>query len=116
MSARLQRLQNQYEDFGMRRSVEAVLVVHEHGHPHILMIQIASAFFKLPGHYLKPGEDEVQGLSDLLDERLMPTEDAPESYGPSGEGREQVKGEWEVGDCLATWWRPSFETFMVSRS
>lgn len=40
VSARLQRLQNQYEDFGMRRTVEAVLVVHEHGHPHVLMIQI----------------------------------------------------------------------------
>ncbi|MCO5614009.1 hypothetical protein L7F22_068289 [Adiantum nelumboides] len=21
-------------------------------------------------------------------------------------------GEWEVGDCLAQWWRPAFETFM----
>jgi hypothetical protein len=33
-------LQNQYEDFGMRRTVESVLLVHEHGHPHVLMIQI----------------------------------------------------------------------------
>ncbi len=47
MAARLQRLQNNYEDLGMRRTVEAVLVVHEHGHPHVLMLQIANAFFKL---------------------------------------------------------------------
>lgn len=47
VAARLQRLQNNYEDFGMRRTVEAVLVVHEHGHPHVLMLQIANAFFKL---------------------------------------------------------------------
>jgi Nucleotide hydrolase len=47
VSARLQRLQNNYEDFGMRRTVEGVLVVHDHGHPHILMLQIANAFFKL---------------------------------------------------------------------
>ena len=47
VAARLQRLQNNYEDFGMRRTVEAVLVVHDHGHPHILMLQIANAFFKL---------------------------------------------------------------------
>lgn len=47
VAARLQRLQNNYEDFGMRRTVEGVLVVHEHGHPHVLMIQIANAFFKL---------------------------------------------------------------------
>jgi hypothetical protein len=31
----------------MRRTVEGILVVHDHGHPHILMIQIANAFFKL---------------------------------------------------------------------
>ncbi len=31
----------------MRRTVEGVLVVHDHGHPHILMLQIANAFFKL---------------------------------------------------------------------
>jgi hypothetical protein len=47
VAARLQRLQNNYEDWGMRRTVEGILVVHDHGHPHILMIQIANAFFKL---------------------------------------------------------------------
>ena len=47
VSARLQRLQNNYEDFGMRRTVEGVLLVHDHGHPHVLMLQIANAFFKL---------------------------------------------------------------------
>ena len=33
VAARLQRLQNNYEDFGMRRTVEGILLVHEHGHP-----------------------------------------------------------------------------------
>lgn len=112
VSARLQRLQNNYEDFGMRRTCEAVLLVWEHNHPHVLMVQIASAFFKLPGEYLRPGEDEVQGLMDRLDERLQPTDEEPSSYGPNGEGQGQAKGDWEVGDCLATWWRPGFETFM----
>ena len=23
-------------------------------------------------------------------------------------------GDWEVGDCLGTWWRPNYETYMVS--
>ena len=57
VSARLQRLQNNYEDFGMRRTVEGILVVHDHGHPHILMLQIANAFFKLyvfPAHRFRP--------------------------------------------------------------
>ena len=47
VAARLQRIQNNFEDFGMRRTVEGILVVHDHGHPHILMLQIANAFFKL---------------------------------------------------------------------
>jgi cleavage and polyadenylation specificity factor subunit 5 len=54
VSARLQRLQNNYEDFGMRRTVEGILVVHDHGHPHILMLQIANAFFKLYALLLSP--------------------------------------------------------------
>ena len=108
VSARLQRLQNNYEDFGMRRTVEGVLVVHDHGHPHILMLQIANAFFKLPGDYLKPGEDEVEGLKRRLDERLAPPSDSRQFNASHG-----VDNEWEIGDCLAQWWRPNFETFMV---
>jgi cleavage and polyadenylation specificity factor subunit 5 len=107
VSARLQRLQNNYEDFGMRRTVEGILVVHDHGHPHILMLQIANAFFKLPGDYLKPGEDDVSGLKRKLDERLAPPAESKqfdESHG--------IDNDWEIGDCLAQWWRPNFETFM----
>ena len=36
----------------MRRTVEGILVVHDHGHPHILMLQIANAFFKLYALYI----------------------------------------------------------------
>lgn len=107
VSARLQRLQNNYEDFGMRRTVEGVLVVHDHGHPHILMLQIANAFFKLPGDYLKPGEDELEGLKRRLDERLAPPSDSRQFNASHG-----IDNDWEIGDCLAQWWRPNFETFM----
>jgi cleavage and polyadenylation specificity factor subunit 5 len=47
VAARLNRLQAEYDLHGMRTTVEAILVVHEHGHPHILMLQIANSFFKL---------------------------------------------------------------------
>ncbi|KAL7278176.1 hypothetical protein ACG7TL_008149 [Trametes sanguinea] len=107
VAARLQRLQNNYEDFGMRRTVEGILVVHDHGHPHILMLQIANAFFKLPGDYLKPGEDEIEGLKKRLDDRLAPPTDSKQFNASHG-----VDNEWEIGDCLAQWWRPNFETFM----
>lgn len=44
---RLKRLEEYYDKHGMRRTGEGVLVCHEHNHPHILMLQIANAFFKL---------------------------------------------------------------------
>ena len=62
--------------------------------------------FERPGDYLKPGEDEIEGLKRRLDERLAPIEGQYE-VDTSGEN------DWEIGDCLAQWWRPNFETFMV---
>lgn len=47
VAARLGRLQEHYEIHGMRRTCEGILICHEHNHPHILMLQIANAFFKL---------------------------------------------------------------------
>jgi hypothetical protein len=102
--ARLKRLEEHYVEHGMRRTCEGILVCHEHNHPHILMLQIANAFFKLPGDYLKPEDDEIDGFKMRLNERL-----APVGTQFSGEG---VNEEWEIGDTLAQWWRPNFETFM----
>lgn len=101
--ARLKRLEEHYDKYGMRRTCEGILVCHEHNHPHILMLQIANAFFKLPGDYLKPEDEEIEGFKKRLDERLAP-------IGSLGDG--QAEGDWEIGDCLAQWWRPNFETFM----
>lgn len=121
--ARLKRLEEHYEQHGMRRTCEGILVCHEHNHPHILMLQIANAFFKLcvstdpppqpngspltvarPGDYLQAEDDEVEGFKLRLNERL-----APVGTQFSGEG---VNDEWQIGDTLAQWWRPNFETFM----
>ncbi len=99
--ARLQRLQSDYERHGMRRSCEGILVVHEHNHPHILMLQIANAFFKLPGDYLRPEDDEVSGFVTRMNERLAPVK--PET---------EEDTTWEIGECIASWYRPNFETFM----
>ncbi|KAL9064375.1 MAG: hypothetical protein Q9157_007853 [Trypethelium eluteriae] len=102
--ARLKRLEEHYEQHGMRRTCEGILVCHEHNHPHILMLQIANAFFKLPGDYLQAGDDEIEGFKARLNERL-----APVGSQFSGEG---VNDEWQIGETLAQWWRPNFETFM----
>ena len=57
---------NFYIKMGMRRSVDGVLLVHEHGLPHVLLLQLGTTFFKLPGGELNPGEDEVRWI--LTDE------------------------------------------------
>lgn len=46
-----------YAEQGLQRHVEAVLLVHQHNHPHVLLLQTGLGSFKLPGGYLKPGED-----------------------------------------------------------
>jgi cleavage and polyadenylation specificity factor subunit 5 len=57
-----------------------------------------------PGDYLKEGDDEIEGFKARLNERL-----APVGTQFTGEG---VNDEWGIGDTLAQWWRPNFETFM----
>jgi cleavage and polyadenylation specificity factor subunit 5 len=60
--------------------------------------------FVRPGDYLHHNEGELEGFKNRLNERL-----APVGSQFSGEG---VNDEWEIGDTLAQWWRPNFETFM----
>lgn len=54
----------------MRRSVEAVLIVHEHNLPHVLLLQIGNTFFKLPGSELqladgRGGRRRAKALAEL---------------------------------------------------
>jgi hypothetical protein len=60
--------------------------------------------FHRPGDYLQPADDEMDGFKARLNERL-----APVGTQFTGEG---VNDEWQIGECLAQWWRPNFETFM----
>ena len=61
-------MRDEFQSIGMRRSVEAVLLVHEHNLPHVLLLQLGTTFFKLPGGELNPSEDPVDGLKRLLNE------------------------------------------------
>ncbi|XP_043716078.1 pre-mRNA cleavage factor Im 25 kDa subunit 2 isoform X2 [Telopea speciosissima] len=67
---RLARMKVNYMKEGMRTSVEAILLVQEHNHPHILLLQIGNTFCKLPGGRLKPGENEIEGLKRKLSSKL----------------------------------------------
>lgn len=64
-----------------------------------------------PGDYLKPGEDDISGLKRKMDERLAPPVESKQFDASHG-----IDNDWEIGDCLAQWWRPNFETFMVRSS
>ncbi|XP_078609436.1 cleavage and polyadenylation specificity factor subunit 5-like isoform X3 [Branchiostoma floridae x Branchiostoma japonicum] len=95
VQARFQRMREEFDKIGMRRSVEGVLLVHEHGLPHVLLLQLGTTFFKLPGGELNVGEDEVDGLKRLMNEIL---------------GRQDgVQQDWVIEDCIGNWWRPNFE-------
>lgn len=61
-------MRDEFEKIGQRRSVEGVLLVHEHKLPHVLLLQLGTTFFKLPGGELNPGEDELDGLKRLMTE------------------------------------------------
>ncbi|CAE1303822.1 NUDT21 [Acanthosepion pharaonis] len=93
--ARFQRMREEFEKIGMRRSVEGVLIVHEHGLPHVLLLQLGTTFFKLPGGELNPNEDQVDGLKRLLTETLGRQDGAPM--------------DWVIEDTIGNWWRPNFE-------
>ena len=68
VAARFQCMREEFDKIGMRRTVEGVLIVHEHRLPHVLLLQLGTTFFKLPGGELNPGEDEVEGLKRLMTE------------------------------------------------
>ncbi|CAG0917760.1 unnamed protein product [Notodromas monacha] len=92
---RFQRMRDDFAKFGVRRSVEGVLLVHEHGLPHVLLLQLGTTFFRLPGGELDPGEGETEGLKRLLMETLGRQNSPPP--------------EWKIEDTLGNWWRPNFE-------
>mmetsp|Transcript_15276 Transcript_15276/g.38857 ORF Transcript_15276/g.38857 Transcript_15276/m.38857 type:complete len:197 (+) Transcript_15276:319-909(+) len=96
---RFNRLKNKFDTEGPRRSVEAVIVVHEHNFPHILVLKVGSSFFKLPGGRLRPGEEDIDGLKRKLNNKL-----APES--------ETLKIDWEIGECVGCFYRPNFDGMM----
>ncbi|KAK8550327.1 hypothetical protein V6N13_118844 [Hibiscus sabdariffa] len=96
---RINRMKSNYAAFGLRTSVEAVILVELFKHPHLLLLQVRNSFFKLPGGRLRPGESDIVGLKRKLSRKLSATEDGYET-------------EWEVGECLGMWWRHDFETLM----
>ncbi|ORX38320.1 Cleavage/polyadenylation specificity factor subunit 5 [Kockovaella imperatae] len=113
---RVSRLETQYAETGIRRSVDAVMVVLHHGVPHVLTLQVANAFYKLPGGYLDSSETDAEGLITRLNEQLgIPKDHAGQLCGPENPNAAyhmNPSGDWIVKECLSSWWRPNFDTFL----
>lgn len=45
VEARFNRMREDFEKYGMRRSVEGVLLVHEHNLPHVLLLQLGGSIW-----------------------------------------------------------------------
>ena len=71
VEARMERHKARFEEQGMRRVVEGVALVHEHGHPHVLLLTVMGGrAFRLPGGRLRPGEEEVAGMRRKLQRKV----------------------------------------------
>ena len=71
-------MREEFDKIGMRKTVEGVLRIQEH--------QLGTAFFKLPGCELNPGEDEVEGLKRLMMEIRG--------------GQDGILQDWVIEDCI----------------
>ncbi|WVQ95149.1 hypothetical protein IAU59_002243 [Kwoniella sp. CBS 9459] len=141
VTTRLRRLEYQFGESGIRRSVEALMLVEVHGFPHVLVLQVANAFYKLPGGYLDPSETDADGLITRLKEQIgiprgtnfnasfhldaTPPDDRDVvqfDFPPTINDRSTrdgiqigssnpLKEDWQVKDCLSVWWRPNYDTF-----
>ncbi|MED6180929.1 Pre-mRNA cleavage factor Im subunit 2 [Stylosanthes scabra] len=96
---RLARMRFNYMKEGMRTTVAGILLIQEHNHPHLLLLQIGNTFCKLPGGRLKPGENEIEGLKRKLTSKL-------------GCNYPDRVPDWQIGECVARWWRHHFENKM----
>ncbi|KAI8909611.1 Cleavage/polyadenylation specificity factor subunit 5 [Gorgonomyces haynaldii] len=94
VAQKINRLKTEYQEQGQRTTVEAVMLVHDHKHPHVLVLRNQN-YFHLPGDQLKPGEDDINGLKAILTRQL----------GAPGEDLNL-----DIGQLLGKYYRPHFDT------
>lgn len=89
---KIERLRNLFSTSGTVNSVRAIVLVHIHSHPHVLLLEKNSTKATvIPGGLLTPGEDDETGLQRLLQKKMC-----------------LVEGSYEIGEMIATWYRPQF--------
>ena len=96
-SKEIDSLIKQYSAKGMKTLVQGILIVHEHHHPHLLMIQNSAGQLSLPLGSLLMGEDETVGLKRILNSLLG----------------SKSSSDWDVGEIVGVMYRPNFEVYWV---
>lgn len=70
MAGRLDRLKYEYKIDGLRRSVQLVMLVHEHNIAHVLLFQRGHALFMLPSDDIELEENELDTAKRILQKVL----------------------------------------------
>eukprot|EP00762_Andalucia_godoyi_P006314 ANDGO_05853.mRNA.1 Pre-mRNA cleavage factor Im 25 kDa subunit 2 len=113
VAARMARHRELYYNRGARRTVEALLIVHVHQHPHVLVLQIGNTFFKLPGGRCRPDESEHDCLYRKLTKRLGPPSFAnAATTAVTAAAEDPIRRRVSIGELVAVWYRPNFENLM----
>ena len=91
-----------YAATGIRHSVTAVMLVHNHNHPHVLLLKNSAPKpdevpFQLPSGKKKPGESDQTALNRILNKFFS---------------RTPKPRPWDIKDLLTQWWRPRFDAHM----
>ena len=98
---RQKKLRERFQVEGLRRTVHAVVLVHDHRFALILLLKhidgaTGTVTYRLPGGSLTPGEDEASGVVRILTRKMGPP--------PPHEVLQ-----WDVREVLGTWWKPGFD-------
>lgn len=93
--AKLEALEKDYALSGLAFSMETVIILHQHGHPHLLILQKDAETFMLPSGMMKTGEDDDAALKRVLGEKLS------------------LEAGFKRRNLLGVWWRPNFEIYTV---
>ena len=89
-------LRERYASEGQQRHATALLLVHRHGYPHVLLRKDGEAW-RMVGGRLRAGESDDEGLRRILDKKVAATQ--ADSLRPVN---------WQIGELAAQWWRPDF--------
>ncbi|XP_019192268.1 PREDICTED: pre-mRNA cleavage factor Im 25 kDa subunit 1 isoform X2 [Ipomoea nil] len=70
LADRVGRMKLNYDTYGLRTCVQAVLLVELFKHPHLLLLQVRNSIYKLPGGRVRPGESDIDCLKRKLTSKL----------------------------------------------